>query len=140
MNAVGGDSQVQNPERQGTGPTGGVRPEFFDIRDLSRYLGIRPSTLYVMVEERNIPHYRVGKLIRFKRSEIDLWMEGNKKDCVAPEKTARKALAPVRKPKIDIDRVVRKAIDETKGEGYTTSHGKPDQVKGLRKEAKNGTL
>ena len=125
---------MQNPERQGTGLTGEVRPEFSDIQDLSRYLDIKTSTIYVMVEERSIPHYRVGKLIRFKRAEIDAWMEGNKKDCLAPEKVARKALGPIQKPKINIDRVVRKAIEGTRGQGYTTPHGKPDQVKGLRKE------
>ena len=140
MNAVGGDSQVQNPERQGTGPTGGVRPEFFDIRDLSRYLGIRPSTLYVMVEERSIPHYRIGRLVRFRKSEIDRWMEQKQVQCVDPEEAARKALGPVRKTKIDIDRVVRKAIEGTKGEGYTKPHGKPDQVKGLGKEVPDGTF
>jgi excisionase family DNA binding protein len=109
MNAVGGDSQVRNPERQGAGPTGGVCPEFFDIQDLSRYVSIKPSTLYVMVEERNIPHYRVGRLIRFKRSEIDAWMEGNKRDCVAPERVAMKALRPGKRHKLDVDRVVPKS-------------------------------
>ena len=113
---------------------------FWSIQDLSRYIGIKSSTLYALVEEQRIPHYRVGKLIRFKRSEIDEWMEGNRKECVGPEKAARKALGAVQKPKIDIDRIVRKAIAGTKGRGYTTRHGKPDQVKGLGREVKNGTL
>jgi excisionase family DNA binding protein len=117
-----------------------VSQEFFSIQDLSRHLGIKTSTLYVMVEERSIPHYRVGKLIRFKRSEIDAWMEGNKRDCVAPEKVARKVLGPVRKQKIDIDRVVRKTIDGIRGRGYTSPQGKADQVKGLRKEVRDGSV
>ena len=117
-----------------------MRPEYFNIQDLSRYLGIKPSTLYVMVEERSIPHYQVGRLIRFKRSEIDAWTEANKEDCIAPQQVAKKALGPVRKPKIDIDRVVRKAIDGTRGAGYTKPHGKPDQVKGLGKEVPDGTF
>ena len=115
---------MQNLKRQGIGPTGGVSPEFFDIQDLSVHLKIKVKTLYFLAEEDRIPHYRVGKLIRFKRSEIDAWMEGNKKGCVASEQVAMKALGPVRKPKIDIDRIVRKAIDGTRGQGYTTSHGK----------------
>jgi excisionase family DNA binding protein len=98
--------------------------EFLAIQDLSVHLKIKVKTLYCLVEENRIPHYRVGKLIRFKRSEIDAWMEGNKKGCVASEQVAMKALGPVRKPKIDIDRIVRKAIDGTRGQGYTTSHGK----------------
>ena len=131
---------MENPERQGAEHTGEVPPEFFDIQYLSKNLGIRPKTLYAMVEERSIPHYRIGKLIRFRRSEIDAWMEGNRKDCLAPEKVARKTLARVQKPKIDIDRVVRKAIEGTRGQGYTGPHGKPDQVKGLGKEVRDGSV
>ena len=113
---------------------------FLSILWLSVYLGIRPKSVYAIVEKGQVPHYRVGKLIRFKRSEIDLWMEGNKKDCVAPEKVASKALGRVQKPKIDTDRLVRKAIDGTKRTGYTVPHGKPDQVKGLGKEVRDGSL
>ena len=113
---------------------------FLSTQWLSIYLGIRPKSVYAMVEKGQVPHYRIGRLIRFKRSEIDAWMEGNKKDCVDPEEAARKALEPVRKTKIDIDRVVRKAIEGTKGEGYTDPTGKPDQVKGLGKEVHDGAL
>ena len=113
---------------------------FLGIQDLSLYLAIKPSTIYAMVGERTIPHFRIGKLIRFKRSEIDLWMEENRQECVDPERVAKKVLSPVQKHRTDIDRVVRKAIDGTKGAGYTVSHGKPDQVKGLGKEVSNGTL
>jgi excisionase family DNA binding protein len=135
-----GRKEVQKTEQQTAQNEVNVSQEFFSIQDLSRYLGIKASTLYVMVEERNIPHYRVGKLIRFRRSEIDDWMGGNKKDCVAPEKVAMKALRSAERHKLDIDRVVKKAIDGVNGKGYTTPHGKPDQVKGLGREVKNGTL
>lgn len=126
-------------QKTGENPLG-VSQEFFGIQGLSVYVGIKTSTLYVMVEERSIPHYRVGRLIRFRRSEIDAWMEGNKRDCVAPEKEARKVLGLVQKHKIDIDRVVRKAIDGAKRTGYTDPTGKPDQVKGLGKEVQDGAL
>ncbi len=115
---------------------------FLGIQWLSTYLGIRPKSVYAMVEENKIPHYRIGRLIRFKRSEIDEWMKGNRKECAAPEQVAMKVLAlgPMRKPKIDIGQVVRKSIDGAKREGYTKSHGKPDQVKGLGKEVPDGTV
>jgi excisionase family DNA binding protein len=131
---------MENTEQQATANTGKVCPEFMDIQDISRYLGIKTSTLYAMVGEKKIPHYKVGRLVRFKRSEIDLWMEGNRKECVDPEKAARKALRPTKKAKLDVGRIIRKAIDEGKREGYTSPHGKPDQVKGLGKEVLNGTL
>jgi excisionase family DNA binding protein len=131
---------VENPERQGAEHTGEVHPEFFDIQYLSKNLGIRPKTLYAMVEERSIPHYRIRKLIRFKRCEIERWLEGKRIECVDPKKVARKTLARVQKPKIDIRRLVGKAIERTRGQGYTEPHGKPDQVEGLGKEAEHGTL
>ena len=52
---------------------------YWDILDLSRYLNVKVKTLYAMIY--NIPHYRVGKLIRFKKEEIEAWME-NKREKV----------------------------------------------------------
>ncbi len=98
--------------------------EFIPIDEVSQYLGIKTSTLYAMVGEKKIPHYKVGRLVRFKRSEIELWMEGNRKECVEPEKAARKILGPAQKHKIDITRIVRKAVDGVKGRVYTSSCGK----------------
>ena len=131
---------MENIEQQATGNTGKGCPGFLTIQELSQYLGIKTSTLYAMVGEKKIPHYKVGRLVRFKRSEIDLWMEGKRNECVDPQKGARKALRPAKGAKLDVDRIIRKAIDEGKREGYTTPHGKPDQVKGLGKEVLNGTL
>jgi len=42
--------------------------ELWDIVRLSQYLGVKRSTLYTMIERREIPHYRIGKLARFKTS------------------------------------------------------------------------
>jgi len=125
---------VQKKEQQTDGKTASVSPEFWGINEVSQYLGIKTSTLYAMVGEKKIPHYKVGRLVRFKRSEIDLWMERNRKECLATEETTRKMAGKARRNEIDIDRIVRKAVDGVKGRGYTAPHGKPDQVKGLGKE------
>jgi len=49
---------------------------FLNIHELAIYLGIKPKTLYARVQE--IPHYKVGRLIRFKREDVDVWMERHK--------------------------------------------------------------
>jgi len=41
---------------------------------------------------------------------------------------------------VDIGKVVKKAIEGVNGMGYTALHGKPDRIKGLRKEVEDGTL
>ena len=47
-----------------------------------RYMNKREAATYISLSTRNlearlpeIPHYRVGKKILFKKSEIDKWME-----------------------------------------------------------------
>ena len=118
---------------------------YLSIDDLSTYLGIKPKTLYARVKE--IPHYKVGRLIRFKRADVDAWMEKHRvvkeeKVQEPPTPTTKSAPKPPKArrsrkrkgPITDIDRMISKAIDQVKGEGYTASHGKSDQVKGSGKE------
>lgn len=45
------------------------------IQQLSDYLSIKRSTLYAWVEQGFIPHYKMNRLIRFKKEEIDAWLE-----------------------------------------------------------------
>ena len=56
------------------------------------------------------------------------------------EKEAKKILSHARNPNIDVDALVKKTVAENRGNRYTASHGKPDRIKGLRKEASHGTL
>jgi excisionase family DNA binding protein len=58
------------------------------VKELSEYLRIKEKTLYYLVQRGQIPHYRVNKIILFKRQEIDTWMEGNR--AVAPGKSFAK--------------------------------------------------
>ncbi len=62
--------------------------EFLDIRDLSECLSIKKSTLYAMVENGELPHYKIGRLIRFKHNDVDAWMETHRKERKDPEKKA----------------------------------------------------
>jgi excisionase family DNA binding protein len=124
---------------------------YLTIQELSVYLGIKPKTLYARIRE--IPHYKVGRLIRFRKEDVDAWMEQHrvaeeKKDHdqkqgpesstpgiePAPKATKARRSRKRRGPATDIDRMISKAIDQVKGEGYTASHGKSDQVKGSGKE------
>lgn len=112
---------------------------YWDILDLSHYLKVKVKTLYAMICD--IPHYRVGKLIRFKKEEIEAWME-SKKAKVQDVKTQTRVKRKVSEPaNIHINRLIRNTIDQTKQEGYNLTHGKPDHVKGLTgKEVDHGLI
>jgi excisionase family DNA binding protein len=117
-----------------------MEKEFFTIKEVSQYLDMKESTLYFYVENGDIPHYRIGRLIRFRKQEVDKWMEGKKKEIVDFKKVSLKKLGQVINPNLDISPLVKKTIDEEKRKRYTPNHGRSDQVEGLRKEVKHGTL
>jgi excisionase family DNA binding protein len=106
--------------------------ELWDIERLSRYLGMKKSSLYALVERREIPHYRIGRLARFRPAEIDEWLltkrcEGDS------EKGTRRVSRRRLSPPSAASQIVRAAIDDLKPRGYNSS-GKSDRIKGLGKE------
>ena len=42
--------------------------------EVAAYLRCSSSTVRRMVRRGQIPHYRFGKLVRFRRSEIERWL------------------------------------------------------------------
>jgi len=112
---------------------------FWDIEDLSHYLKVKIKTLYAMSSD--IPHYRVGKLIRFRKKEIDSWME-NKRVEVQNGANKSRNIKGKQSDKGDapIDKLIRKAIDQSKNEVYNPDHGKSDRIEGPRKEIDNGSI
>ncbi|HVA82344.1 MAG TPA: helix-turn-helix domain-containing protein [Candidatus Binataceae bacterium] len=43
------------------------------LKQLARYLGCHPSTLYRMMKRKELPAFKVGSDWRFNREEIDRW-------------------------------------------------------------------
>jgi len=69
---------------------------WLDVKELSSYLKLKQKTIYHMVANGSIPHYRLSKLIRFKQEEIDAWMESKK--AVSLEKQVDKNLHSIYTP------------------------------------------
>ncbi|MEI7639747.1 MAG: helix-turn-helix domain-containing protein [Syntrophus sp. (in: bacteria)] len=84
--------------------------EYLKIEDISAYLNIKNKTLYAMVESGNIPHYKIGRLIRFKREDVDLWMEAKKVIGGHPIVKSKRLFKSSKRNQY-IDKVVRKTID-----------------------------
>jgi len=45
------------------------------IKDVSAHLGVNKSSVYRWIEKKGLPAHRVGKLFRFKLSEVDEWVQ-----------------------------------------------------------------
>ena len=44
------------------------------VEDVAAHLGVAKDSVYRWIEERGLPAHRVGRLFRFKLSEIDEWV------------------------------------------------------------------
>ena len=117
-----------------------MEKEFLSIDDVSKYLGIKRSTLYLKVERYEIPFYRFGRLIRFKKEDLDLWIEHFKHEVSDPDSKAKRIMGSIKKNELDINRVVKKTVEEVKALGYNNSPAgtRPSQKAG--REAENGAV
>ena len=128
-----GSSQSSNQEDLSAG--------FLNVQDVARYLKLRVSTVYSMAEQRRIPHYRVGRQLRFRKSEIDQWAERLKQPVVDAEPEAKKVLRSIdKKSDLDLDRIVKKVVEQSKKRGYNFLQEKPGRNKGLGKEVEDGII
>ncbi|HIB66257.1 MAG TPA: DNA-binding protein, partial [Phycisphaerales bacterium] len=67
-----------------------LRGDVMDVEGVAEYLGLAPSTIYDKVRDQDIPHTRLGNLIRFRKTDIDRWLGEN---TVYPQPNLQRALA-----------------------------------------------
>ncbi len=53
--------------------------KFLTIKELAEHLGLKEKTLYGKVSRNEIPYYKIGRLIKFKASDIDEWIASNRR-------------------------------------------------------------
>ena len=67
-----------------------LEDKIYDVKELAEYLRVDTSWVYNQVSLRNIPHFKIGKYPRFKKSEIDKWINKKTFIPVPPLKIANK--------------------------------------------------
>ncbi len=124
--------------------TQSIEKGYLSVDEVSKYLGLKRSTIYQWAKEGEIPHYELHRMKKFKREDIDAWMERHRKYGIGVDKRAKRVLesakSATRSPKSGVNGVIRKAIEETRRNSYNDNYGNQTNVKGLRKEVKNGNL
>lgn len=83
------------------------------IKEVAMSLQIKPATLYAWVSQGRIPCLKIHGLVRFRKEEIDQWVESFQK---RPKATASSRARPI---VFDIDRVIARAKRAT----YNAPHG-----------------
>jgi len=50
------------------------------VRQVAAYLNVNEKTVYRLAQRRDLPAFKVAGAWRFKREDIDLWIERQKSD------------------------------------------------------------
>lgn len=83
------------------------------VKDLSAWLNMKPSTLYLWAAQGKIPCQKIHGLIRFDPDAITAWL-------CSFEPSQAPAIPPLGKhPHLDVDQV----IEAAKRAVYTSGHG-----------------
>ena len=53
---------------------------YIKLEDAAEYLGIKPTTLRSWIKDpkNEVPAHKIGRMWKFKRSEIDAWVQSGK--------------------------------------------------------------
>ncbi len=56
-----------------------IDDNYIGIEEAAEYLGIKPVTLRKWLKQKpDLPRHQIGKLWKFKRSELDAWVNSGK--------------------------------------------------------------
>lgn len=57
-----------------------LQENYINLEDAAVYLGIKPATLrsWIKDPDNEVPAHKVGRMWKFKRSEIDEWINSGK--------------------------------------------------------------
>lgn len=55
-----------------------ILDNWIGLDEASEYLGVKKETVRVWIKKGSIPAHKIGKLWKFKRSELDKWVKSGK--------------------------------------------------------------
>ena len=57
-----------------------MNDRWLSVEEISAYLGIKRETLYKWLAEKEMPAHKVGRLWKFRKEEIDVWVRTGEAD------------------------------------------------------------
>lgn len=51
---------------------------WISLEDAANYLGVKKETVRSWIKKTDIPAHKIGKLWKFKKSELDVWVKSGK--------------------------------------------------------------
>lgn len=63
---------------------------WLSVDEIAAHLGVNPDTVYKWIERKKLPAHKVGRLWKFKATEVDEWVRLGKaaEGCMTPTDSA----------------------------------------------------
>jgi excisionase family DNA binding protein len=52
-----------------------MEDRWLSVDDIAEYLGVKRDTIYKWIAEREMPAHKVGRFWKFKKDQVDVWVE-----------------------------------------------------------------
>jgi excisionase family DNA binding protein len=52
-----------------------MEDRWLSVEEISVYLGVTRETVYKWLSEKNLPAHKVGRLWKFKKEDVDVWVK-----------------------------------------------------------------
>lgn len=49
---------------------------WLSVEEIAEHLGVSKDTVYAWISKKNMPAHRVGRLWKFQKAEVDVWVKG----------------------------------------------------------------
>ena len=64
-----------------------IEDRWLSVEQIGNYLGVSSDTIYRWIDSRGMPAHRMGRLWKFKKEQVDTWVEAGG---AATDKTDKK--------------------------------------------------
>lgn len=51
-----------------------MEDRWLSVDEIGAYLGVKRDTVYKWISEKTMPAHKIGRLWKFKKDEIDVWV------------------------------------------------------------------
>lgn len=52
-----------------------MNDKWLSVDEIGEYLGVKRDTIYKWISEKRMPAHKIGRLWKFKISQVDAWVE-----------------------------------------------------------------
>ena len=61
-----------------------IEDRWLSVEEICKYLGVSKDTVYRWIDKHSMPAHRMGRLWKFKRIQVDAWVEAGGANRPAP--------------------------------------------------------